>query len=69
MTGRESPGCDMPYDVPIENAIAAGQAVHERPPRDMMAISGESVSFCAGIITANNPSRTEQYIEARHFRL
>jgi uroporphyrinogen decarboxylase len=24
-----SPGCDMPYDVPIENAIAAGQAVHE----------------------------------------
>ena len=24
-----SPGCDMPYDVPIENAIAAGQAVRE----------------------------------------
>ncbi len=24
-----SPGCDMPYDVPLENAIAAGQAVHE----------------------------------------
>jgi uroporphyrinogen decarboxylase len=24
-----SPGCDMPYDVPIENAIAAGQAARE----------------------------------------
>ncbi|HTX72579.1 MAG TPA: uroporphyrinogen decarboxylase family protein, partial [Rectinemataceae bacterium] len=24
-----SPGCDMPYDVPIENTIAAGQAVRE----------------------------------------
>jgi uroporphyrinogen decarboxylase len=24
-----SPGCDMPYDVPIENVIAAGQAVRE----------------------------------------
>jgi uroporphyrinogen decarboxylase len=24
-----SPGCDMPYDTPIENAIAAGQAVRE----------------------------------------
>ena len=22
-----SPGCDMPYDIPLENAIAAGQAV------------------------------------------
>jgi uroporphyrinogen decarboxylase len=24
-----SPGCDMPYDVPIENTIAVEQAVHE----------------------------------------
>jgi uroporphyrinogen decarboxylase len=24
-----SPGCDMPYDTPLENAIAAAQAVHE----------------------------------------
>jgi len=24
-----SPGCDMPWDVPVENAIAAGQAVRE----------------------------------------
>jgi uroporphyrinogen decarboxylase len=24
-----SPGCDMPYDVPIENVIAAGQAARE----------------------------------------
>ncbi|ADQ14465.1 uroporphyrinogen decarboxylase family protein [Halanaerobium hydrogeniformans] len=24
-----SPGCDMPYDVPIENSIAVEQAVHE----------------------------------------
>ena len=24
-----SPGCDMPYDTPIENTIAAAQAVHE----------------------------------------
>jgi uroporphyrinogen decarboxylase len=24
-----SPGCDMPYDVPVENAIAVEQAVHE----------------------------------------
>ncbi len=24
-----SPGCDMPYDIPVENAIAAEHAVHE----------------------------------------
>ena len=24
-----SPGCDMPYDIPLENTIAAAQAVHE----------------------------------------
>ncbi len=24
-----APGCDMPYDVPLENAIAAAQAVHD----------------------------------------
>jgi len=32
-----SPGCDMPYDTPLENTIAAAQAVHETARvRDMI---------------------------------
>lgn len=32
-----SPGCDMPYDIPIENTIAAGQAVkHTEEARKMI---------------------------------
>ena len=32
-----APGCDMPYDVPVENGIAVSHAVlHEAEPREML---------------------------------
>lgn len=42
-----SPGCDMPYDVPIENSIAAEHAVHElESVRTMVAnYQSEGIKF------------------------
>lgn len=40
-----SPGCDMPYDTPIENTIAAAQAVKTPDSVREMIVNYESVSF------------------------
>lgn len=37
-----SPGCDMPYDVPVENAIAAEHAVHETESARAMVANYQS---------------------------
>ena len=37
-----SPGCDMPYDVPVENAIAAEHAVHETDSARAMVANYQS---------------------------
>ncbi|MDD3824029.1 MAG: uroporphyrinogen decarboxylase family protein [Sphaerochaetaceae bacterium] len=40
-----SPGCDMPYDVPVENAIAAEHAVHETDSARAMVSNYESTGI------------------------
>ncbi len=40
-----SPGCDMPYDIPPENAIAAGQAVHNPESARRMVAGFEEPDF------------------------
>ncbi len=37
-----SPGCDMPYDVPVENTIAAAHAVHETESARAMVANYQS---------------------------
>ncbi len=39
-----SPGCDMPYDIPVENTIAAGQAVRRTEDVRKMIENYEAVS-------------------------
>lgn len=38
-----APGCDMPYDVPIENAVAVEQAVHQTEQTREMVANYEAV--------------------------
>ena len=60
-----SPGCDMPYDTPIENTIAAAQAVKNPDSAREMLKNYESVSTIAGIDVElpDYASREKAFIE------
>jgi uroporphyrinogen decarboxylase len=55
-----APGCDMPYDVPIENVIAATQAVRQTDEVRAMVENYESAGLEAIEVTLPDYSRLER---------
>jgi len=58
-----SPGCDMPYDTPIENTIAAGQAVKETESIRQIVESYEKVADNVVVELPDYPNLDKVLIE------
>jgi uroporphyrinogen decarboxylase len=59
-----SPGCDMPYDVPIENAIGAAQAViEEKSVREILKNYTKAAIDTSGVVLPDYTALKKPLVE------